>query len=119
VQVRKWHTKSVQGIIGVDAEEGTMSSQPRSRWKGLTVVATVSGMLRAQFLKAKLEEAGIQAILDYETAGLLFGIAADGLRLAQVRVLVADRFAEEARHMLTTPPPQGWETDIETPPNHD
>jgi hypothetical protein len=50
-------------------------------------------------------------MLDYESAGLLFGITAGGLRLGQVRVLVADQDAAEAELILNTPPPPNWDTE--------
>jgi hypothetical protein len=66
-------------------------------------------MLRAEILKSKLKDAGIPAMLDYESAGLLFGITASGLPLSEVRVLVANQDAEEAIKVLNTLPPDGWE----------
>lgn len=95
-----------------------MHSQPHARQTGLTVVATVSGILRAEILKSKLEQAGIAVMLGYESAGLLFGITASGLPLSQVRLLVADADAIEAKAILDTPPPPGWEEqDLPTPPS--
>ena len=87
-----------------------------SRWPGLCVVATVSGMLQAQILKAKLEAAEIEAILDYESAGLLFGITAVGLDLSQVSILVAEQDVERAQQALEAPPPPGWEQETADPP---
>ena len=60
-----------------------MPTRPQTRHPGWTVAATVSGMLRAEILKSKLEQAGIPVVLDYESAGLLFGITANGLPLGQ------------------------------------
>jgi len=88
-----------------------MPPQHRTQDSGLTIVATVSGMLRAEILKSKLEDAGIPAILDYESAGLLFGITVGGLPLSEVRVLVADQDAKEATDVLNALPPQGWEEE--------
>ena len=82
---------------------------PKDQDSGLTVVATVSGMLNAQVLKAHLEDAGIAAILDYESAGLIFGISSGGL--SRIQILVADRDAEEAIEILNTPPPPGWDQE--------
>ena len=86
-----------------------MPPQHRAQDAGLAVVATVSGMLRAEILKSKLNDAGIPAMLDYESAGLLLGITASGLPLSEVRVLVANQDAEEAIKVLNTLPPDGWE----------
>jgi hypothetical protein len=98
-------------IIRYLVKEAPMSSQNYNRQPGLTVVATVSGMLKAEVLKAQLEDAGIPALLDYESAGVIFGLTVDGLHLSQVRVLVADRDAQEAERILETPPPPGWEEE--------
>lgn len=70
----------------------------RSRHPGLTVVHVAQGLLNAQVIKAKLEEAGIPVLLDYESVGLVYGITVDGL--GEVRVLVPDRCADEARALI-------------------
>ena len=91
-----------------------MPPQPGSQDVELRVVATVSGMMQADILKAKLQEAGIPAILEYESAGPVIGITVGGLRLSQVRILVADQDAQDAERILTTPPPPGWEQEATT-----
>jgi hypothetical protein len=83
----------------------------QSHEKNLTVLTTVSGILNAQVLQAKLEKAGIPAILDYESASLIFGITATGLKLSQVRILVAEKDAQDALCIVNTPPPPGWEEE--------
>jgi hypothetical protein len=88
-----------------------MSPKHQDPHPGLTVVATTSGILNAEILKTKLEDAGIAAILDYESAGLIFGITVAGLTLSEVRILVADQDAEEAALVLSTPPAPGWEQE--------
>ena len=88
-----------------------MSPTDQSNEDELTVVATTSGMLRAEILKSKLENAGIPVVLDYEAAGHVIGITAPGLSLSRVRVLVARQDAAEAHRLLTTPPPEGWEEE--------
>ena len=88
-----------------------MSPRDQSHKHELTVVATTSGMLRAEILKSKLESAGILAVLDYEAAGHVIGVSAPGLSLSLVRILVADEDAADARCLLTTPPPAGWEEE--------
>ena len=67
----------------------------RSRHPGLVVIHIAQGLLRAQVIKAKLEEAGIPVLLDYESAGPVIGITVDGL--GEVRVLVSARQAHRAR----------------------
>jgi len=56
------------------------------------------GLLNAQVIKAKLEEAGIPVLLDYESVGPIIGVTVDGL--GEVRVLVSDRCADEARTLI-------------------
>lgn len=69
----------------------------RSRYPGLTVVHVAQGLLKAQVIKSKLEDAGIPVLLDYESVGRVIGITVDGL--GEVRVLVPTSYADEA-HML-------------------
>ena len=64
----------------------------------LVTVHTASGMLSAQVIKTKLESAGIPALLNYESAGVVLGITVDGL--GEVRVMVPEDLAEEARALL-------------------
>jgi len=56
------------------------------------------GLLKAQVIKAKLEDAGIPVLLDYESVGLVYGITVDGL--GEVRVLVPTRHADDARELI-------------------
>jgi hypothetical protein len=65
---------------------------------GLVTVHTASGQLQAQVIKTKLESAAIPALLDYESAGVVLGITVDGL--GEVRVMVPEDLAEEARALL-------------------
>ena len=65
---------------------------------GLVTVHTVSGLLPAQVIKTKLESADIPVLLDYESAGVVLGITVDGL--GEVRVMVPEVLAEEARALL-------------------
>jgi len=69
-----------------------------SRFPNLTTICTTSGLMKAQVIKAKLEQAGIRALLDYESAGPVIGITVDGL--GQVRVLVPTEDAETARALI-------------------
>ena len=66
---------------------------------GLVTVCTASGQLQAQVFKTKLESAGIPVLLDYESAGVVLGITVDGL--GEVRVMVPEDLAEEARALLS------------------
>ncbi|MBC7260903.1 MAG: thiamine diphosphokinase [Chloroflexi bacterium] len=64
----------------------------------LVEVCKEQGHLRANVIKAKLEAAGIPAILSYDAASLVFGLTVDGI--GEVRVLVRPEDAEEARRVL-------------------
>lgn len=69
-----------------------------SRLPGLTAVCTVAGLQKAQVIKGKLETAGIPVLLDYESVGPIIGITVNGL--GEVRLLVPDDRAEEARALI-------------------
>ncbi len=69
-----------------------------SRFSNLTRIHTAAGLIRAQVIKAKLEAAGIPALLDYESVGPVIGITVDGI--GAVRVLVPKQHAEEARALI-------------------
>jgi hypothetical protein len=62
------------------------------------VVATVCGELAANVLKSHLESEGIPVLLEYESAGRVYGLTVDGL--AQVRVLVPPALAEKASKII-------------------
>jgi len=65
---------------------------------GLTTVRVAQGILQAEVFKSKLESAGIPVLLDYESLGPTLGITVDGL--GEVRVMVHDELATEARALL-------------------
>jgi len=62
------------------------------------VVGIVQGGLTANILKSHLESQGIPVVLQYETAGILYGITVDGL--GEVRILVPEKYAEEAKKII-------------------
>ena len=64
----------------------------------LTTVRIVQGLLRAQVIKAKLEDAGIPVLLEYESLGPIMGITVDGI--GEVRIQVPTRYAGEARALI-------------------
>ncbi|HET91145.1 MAG TPA: hypothetical protein ENN99_10465 [Chloroflexi bacterium] len=70
----------------------------RARYPDWIDVRVEHGMLRAQVIRAKLEDAGIPVLLDYESVGQIFGITVDGL--AEVRILVPLHYADEARALI-------------------
>jgi hypothetical protein len=90
-----------------------MPPQRQAHREELTVVATVSGMMTAEILKSKLEDAGIRALLRYESVSLLYGLTTPGLDLSRVDLLVAEPDAEQALQILNTPPAPGWEDAAE------
>ena len=79
-----------------------MAGHKRANRPGLTTVYTASGQLEAHVIRTKLESAGIPALLDYESAGVVLGITVDGL--GEVRVMVPEALAQEAQELLSQPP---------------
>lgn len=76
----------------------------------LVVVYTAQGHMRANVIKAKLEAAGIPAILSYEALSRIYGLTVDGI--GQVRVLVRAEGAVEARRLLTEEPQQAGPEEL-------
>ena len=64
----------------------------------LIVIRKVQGELAASVIKAHLESEGIPVLLQYDSAGRVFGITVDGV--GEVRILVPQECAEEARHII-------------------
>ena len=64
----------------------------------LTIVCVEHGLLRAQVIKTKLEDAGIPVLLKYESIGPIMGITTDGF--GEVRILVPSRYADTARGLI-------------------
>lgn len=62
------------------------------------VISTVQGELVANVIKSHLENEGIPVLLEYESAGRVYGLTVDGL--AQVRILVPQELVEEARQII-------------------
>lgn len=73
----------------------------------LVCVAETAGQMMAQVLKTKLEAAGIPVMLDYESAGLVFGLTVDGL--GAVRVMVPAEMEQDA--LLVIQPEEDELTD--------
>jgi hypothetical protein len=66
----------------------------------LTTIHIAQGLLQAHVIRAKLEEAGIPALLSYESVGPVIGITVDGV--GEVRVRVPAEHAEAARELIAT-----------------
>jgi hypothetical protein len=65
------------------------------------------GHLRANVIKAKLEAAGIPALLSYDAMSVIFGLTVDGI--GKVRVLVRPEDLEAAQSVLAEEPFAGEE----------
>jgi hypothetical protein len=65
----------------------------------LVCVQRCYGMDVAEIFKTKLEAMEIPVLLEYDSAGKLFGLTIDGL--GEVRVMVPKRFAAEAEVLLS------------------
>jgi len=83
-----------RGVWGSLQCEGIEMSEERET--KLEKVYTASGMLQAQVIKGKLESEGIPVLLQYEAE--IFGLTVDGM--GQVRILVPESQAEEARTVI-------------------
>ena len=70
-----------------------MSQEPK-----LVTVYTAQGQLEAQIIKTRLESEGIPVLLSYESLGIVCGLTIDGL--GEVRVMVPEALAQEAREIL-------------------
>ncbi len=79
-----------------------MAAHKKANRPGLTTIYTAFGQLEAQVIKSKLESAGIPALLDYESIGVVYGLTVDGL--GEVRVMVPEALAQEAQELLNQPP---------------
>jgi len=64
----------------------------------LVVISTVYGELAANVIKSHLESEGIPVLLEYESAGKVYGLIVDGL--AQVKILVTQELAKAARQII-------------------
>ena len=62
------------------------------------VTVYITMQMKAQIIRGRLESEGIPVLLNYESAGLVYGITVDGL--GEVKVMVPKRLAEEAREIL-------------------
>ncbi len=62
------------------------------------VIKIVQGEASANIIKAHLESAGIPVYLKYESAGIIYGIIADGI--GEVSILEQQELAEEAKRII-------------------
>jgi len=68
------------------------------RKSDFVVIKIVQGEASANIIKCHLESEGIPVYLKYESAGIIYGIIADGI--GEVRILVPKDLAEEARRII-------------------
>ena len=66
--------------------------------KGFVVVYKAQGELEANVIKSHLECEGIPVMLQYESAGRVFGLTVNGL--GEVKILVPEELVEEARQII-------------------
>lgn len=78
----------------------------------VVTIAEIQGLLTAEVLKSKLEAAGIPVLLQYETAGVVFGLTVDGL--GRVLLQVPAEREEEALAIISEE--AGDPADGEAPP---
>jgi len=64
----------------------------------LTELIVVEGMMEAEIIKAELESFDIPCVLQFESAGRLFGITMNGL--GKVKVMVHPDQLERAKELL-------------------
>ena len=69
-----------------------------NRKSDFIVICTVQGELAANVIKSHLESEGIPVMLEYESAGALYGITVNGL--GAVRLLVPQKLAGEAKRII-------------------
>jgi len=62
------------------------------------LIHIAQGELEANIIKSHLESEGIPVLLQYESVSRVYGLTVDGL--AEVRLLVPQELAEEARHII-------------------
>ncbi len=66
--------------------------------KHLVVVHVAQGELQASVIKSHLECEGIPTVLQYESAGRVFGLTVDGL--GAIKILVPQELAERAKEII-------------------
>jgi hypothetical protein len=74
----------------------SQEGQPPEELKLVAICTT--GYWEAQVMKSHLESEGIPAILQYESAGLIYGLTVDGV--GQAKILVPEHLAQEAREII-------------------
>ena len=65
---------------------------------GLVEICAVQGELAANVMKSHLESEGIPVLLQYDSAGKVFGLTVNGL--GKVKILVPRELAEQAKQII-------------------
>ncbi len=80
----------------------------------LVTIYQCQGLLPAEVIKAKLEAAGVPALLRYESAGPVLGLTVDGLGL--VAVQVPEAWADDALALIAeepdAPADSSWQAEL-------
>ncbi len=79
-----------------------MSSDKTGKTDFVTI-ATVQGQTTARILEAHLKCEGIPVLLKYESAGIIYGLTADGI--GQVQIMVPRDLADEAKEIIAPQEP--------------
>ncbi len=64
----------------------------------LVTIDVVYGINMANIIKSKLEHYGIPVLMEYESAGIVFGLTLNGL--GKVKIKVPKELEEEAKTLL-------------------
>ena len=62
------------------------------------VIDAVQGELTAHVIKSHLESEGIPVLMQYESAGAIYGLTVNGI--GEVRILVPQELVEEAKRII-------------------
>ena len=62
------------------------------------VIDAVQGELTAHVIKSHLESEGIPVLMQYESAGAIYGLTVNGI--GEVRILVPKELVEEAKRII-------------------
>jgi len=65
----------------------------------LTTIYVARGQFEAEIIRGRLEVEGVPSMLRYESAGMVFGIIADGL--GEIEIQVPASLAQLARQILS------------------
>ncbi|HEY92555.1 MAG TPA: DUF2007 domain-containing protein [Dehalococcoidia bacterium] len=70
----------------------------RNSESDFVVIDAVQGELTAHVIKSHLESEGIPVLMQYESAGAIYGLTVNGI--GEVRILVPKELVEEAKRII-------------------